>query len=572
MDSRMKRSGTSIRLRDEILSRPAMEEPIDGGQVQPTPAVTGVRLDPTVSAYVGLVLVAFLLRLLFLGDKPMHHDESQDAYFSWLLYSGHGYAYDPILHGPLRFYLMGLTYLLFGVSDFTARVAPALFGTALVALPYFLRRQIGSIAAFGAAVLLCLSPAYLYFSRFAREDIYVAAITLGLLVAVFLFLDQPRRWHPAVILGLLAASFATKETTFITAFVAGTFLIAAIAWQWWQARTNRPALVRMPLLSALRSVGPDAWIWGLASFALVYTLLFSSFLFHPLGLRDGLIRGIQYWLSQQPVQRGGQPWFYYLVLLVAYSWPELILGAIGAVAVLRRPTLIGIFLIWAFGLSLAVYSWAGEKMPWLLLHPLLPLLLLAGIGIQVVWDNRRSLAGKLGLGIAAIGAVYLVHATSGLSYNHPADPRELLVFTQSSVDVPQVREQLLALDRRTLVATGRHLEMQVDSWGGATWPWAWTLRDPGSAGFVDMSQAAFVPSAQALVVTDPNRQRLLPYLASYTGYRFQLRVWWVQDYSRVTPRSWVRWLLWREPWSPLGSFDEWLYVRNDVPGRSLIGA
>ena len=68
------------------------------------------------------------------------------------------YTYQPILHGPLRFYLTAAMYSLFGDSDFTARLAPALMGTAMVAMPYFLRRQLGRVAAFTAAVLLAIGP------------------------------------------------------------------------------------------------------------------------------------------------------------------------------------------------------------------------------------------------------------------------------------------------------------------------------------------------------------------------------------------------------------------------------
>ena len=96
-------------------------------------------------------------------------------------------------------------------------------GTAMVAMPYFLRRQLGRVAAFTAAVLLAIGPSYLYFSRFAREDIYFAAISFALLVVVFRFLDEPRRWHPALIGALIALGFATKETMYIAGFVAFTF-------------------------------------------------------------------------------------------------------------------------------------------------------------------------------------------------------------------------------------------------------------------------------------------------------------------------------------------------------------
>ena len=214
----------------EVRPEPLLADEADNdADLLDRPLLAGVHVNWELVAYIALVALALVLRLVTLGDKPFHHDESQDAYFSWILYSGGGYKYDPLLHGPLRFYLISLIYLLFGVGNFTARLAPALMGTAMVALPFFLRRQLGRLAAFSAAVLLCLCPSYLYFSRFTREDIYFACLTLALMVAVFRFLAHPRPWQPALILGLLAASFATKETTFITVFIAGTFFLLALA-------------------------------------------------------------------------------------------------------------------------------------------------------------------------------------------------------------------------------------------------------------------------------------------------------------------------------------------------------
>ena len=83
-----------------------------------------------------LVALALALRFYDLGARPFHHDESQDAYFSWVFQTDGDYKYDPLLHGPLRFYLTAAMYTLFGDSDFTARLAPALMGTSMVALPY----------------------------------------------------------------------------------------------------------------------------------------------------------------------------------------------------------------------------------------------------------------------------------------------------------------------------------------------------------------------------------------------------------------------------------------------------
>src|SRR4051794_34240668 len=114
----------------------------------------------------GLLVVGLIVRFIALGDRPFHHDESQDAYFSYLFRQSGDYEYNPLLHGPPRFYLTGLMYVLCGDTNFTARLAPALMGEAMIALCWLLRPLAGRIAAFAAATLLAFGPSYLYFSRF----------------------------------------------------------------------------------------------------------------------------------------------------------------------------------------------------------------------------------------------------------------------------------------------------------------------------------------------------------------------------------------------------------------------
>ena len=116
----------------------------------------------------------------------------------------------------------------------------------------------------------------------------------------------------------------------------------------------------------------------------------------------------------------------------------LLLGLLGVVLAFRQPTVLRAFLVWSFALSLAIYSWAGEKFAWLVLHPLLPLILLAGLGVQWLWDARRSTLGKAGLAVAAVIALYVPISSWWLNVDHRANPRELLVSTQSSEDVKRI--------------------------------------------------------------------------------------------------------------------------------------
>ena len=85
---------------------------------------------PETLAYLAIFAVAFGLRFWDLAERAIHHDESLHATYSWYLYKGRGYEHHPLMHGPFLFHAMALVYLLFGVSDATARFVPAAFGNA----------------------------------------------------------------------------------------------------------------------------------------------------------------------------------------------------------------------------------------------------------------------------------------------------------------------------------------------------------------------------------------------------------------------------------------------------------
>ena len=84
-----------------------------------------------------------------------------------------------------------------------------------MALPFFLRGHLGRTGAIVSALLLAVSPTLLYFSRFAREDIYVAFFTLAMFICIWRYLQQPRRLYLYMIAALLALTFATKEVAYI---------------------------------------------------------------------------------------------------------------------------------------------------------------------------------------------------------------------------------------------------------------------------------------------------------------------------------------------------------------------
>ena len=498
-------------------------------------------------AYAGIALVALVLRLAELADRPFHYDEGQVAYFSWVLFATGDYRYDPVLHGPLNYYLTSLSFVIGGVSDFTARLVPALAGTVLVLIPATIRTQIGRTVALSAALLLAISPSFLYYSRFAREDILVTCLTFALIAVGIRLFDRPEAWHPPALGVLLAACFATKESTFITVAILGAALLAAAA-------SGRP--VSRPL----RALGWQPWLSGATCFALVFAMLFSGFFAHPGGVIDGLYDGPKYWSEQHDLNRGGEPWPFYLAIFASHEWLVLILGVVGIAAAVRTRSPAQLFFLWLFVAATAAYSFAGERFAWLVLQPLLPLTLLAGFGFQALWVARRR-SGVAMTVVAVVATLAFAWSAVGTSFDAGTDPRELLVVVQSAPDVARVQNLVVEVARHDPAVT-----VEVDGSEISTHPWPWYLRDL-TVGYPDMQQEGYLPRADLLLVTELARARDPGRFAGYRGCRFVQRRWWVRDYEQLDLGSLTRWFTDREPWGRLGQLDAWLYVRRPWESR-----
>src|SRR5215210_9068547 len=126
----------------QVEERPSSPPQLTAGPATDTLQALVLRCGVYPALFVGLVLAGFVLRIHRLGERAIHHDESLHALYSWYLYVGRGYVQDPMMHGPWQFHFAALIYFLFGDSDFTARLGNVLFGTALIAAPFFLRREL----------------------------------------------------------------------------------------------------------------------------------------------------------------------------------------------------------------------------------------------------------------------------------------------------------------------------------------------------------------------------------------------------------------------------------------------
>ena len=146
------------------------------------------------------------------------------------------------------------------------------------------------------------------------------------------------------------------------------------------------------------------------------------------------------------------------------------------------------FLVWAFALSLAIYSWAGEKFAWLVLHPLLPLILLAGLGVQALWEARGTRLGQAALAVAAVARDL---RPGGVVVGQRRAPRR--PARAARLDAVLGGGQARGRRRSTAMARKQpKLTVTIDSADGATFPYAWYFRDL-NVGYLDLTTVADAP-------------------------------------------------------------------------------
>ncbi len=213
------------------------------------------------AAFFAVMMVALGLRLFELSGRTMHYDEAIHLHFSFKLANSPGgalgwpwifgteYFHSAWMHGPFQIEMVAAIFTIFGDSDFTSRLGYALFGTALVGLPWFLRDHIGRRGALIAAVMLVLSPALLYFSRFGRNDIIMMFWAVALFTLMWRYLHSQREPSQRRIClylasAVLAFMFATKETAYLLVAIFGFIVFLAALPGLWDWVRGRAELVR----------------------------------------------------------------------------------------------------------------------------------------------------------------------------------------------------------------------------------------------------------------------------------------------------------------------------------------
>ncbi len=368
-------------------------------------------LTVEVGVYLLFITLGTALRLWGLGQRPLSPEEADLAYQAWRFYQGLGG--DP-RGSPLLFHASAFSFLVFGPSDYVARLIPALAGSALVGLPYFLRSRLGRIGALLISALLAFSPSYIFSSRTLGGDIIVAFGMLTFLSGLLRYGENrsPRDLYLAF--AGLALSLAADSQVYTILIVYLSFLPLLLLSGQPTGRGWRDDLL------------PQTGLRVLALFGAIVALVSTGGLINPGGLQAA-IDLFPAWLSQWS---GQGPWSYHLLLLLSYEPLILVLGLLGAGFVGHRNLFSAFFVYW-FGLSLILYTLMGEKSPAALLLITLPLIVLSGMLLEelVASMGGRISWGREGLYLALSlpAVVYLFLQGGGYSYFEGVE-RILLLF------------------------------------------------------------------------------------------------------------------------------------------------
>lgn len=169
------------------------------------------QFDDAVLLVAGVTLLAVLVRLVLLGDRIAHWDEARVAYWIAHYQDTGSFAYRRIIHGPFIQHVNRWLVPIVGANDFTMRLPVAIVGGLLPLSALLFREHLRRVEMVAMAFFLAFNPVLLYFSRFMRSDVLVAAfmfVAFGLFVR---FYDTRRVRYLYGAAVFVAFGFASKE-------------------------------------------------------------------------------------------------------------------------------------------------------------------------------------------------------------------------------------------------------------------------------------------------------------------------------------------------------------------------
>ena len=472
-----------------------------------------------------ILFLGAALRLWDLDLKPAHFDEGINGWFVDQMRASGFYRYDPEnYHGPVYFYGLFVFLTLFGRNLWALRLPAALasIGTLWMALRF--ERFFGSTAARFGALALAVSPAAVFYGRYAiHESWLVLALMLTTWGLLGLWKEGTRRDLIVTFAGVTLL-FLVKETAVIHL---GCFLVAAgCLWFWQKIVPSKPPMK----FAARRWNGSDLiWCYGLALLTVVFfysgTFLnwsgvedfFKAYIkwFHTGTGDGGHVKG-EYQIGHLSLLN-----YYWIALMARYEWPAL-LGLFFAIRLAwPAPAQQRYLAITAVGVLIA-YSIVPYKTPWCIISIIWSFALLFGCAVEEVW---RKTASEVFFRIAVASVSFLILAGSLLStlrlnFRHFADPMEPYVYVQTMPEIAVVTDPVLGMAR---------LDPRNHAMGGqiileSYYPLPWIFGDFNRIGYYGKEEAPAVMDGDFIVALTSQQKLVEDRLKQpYLRQRFHLR-------------------------------------------------
>ncbi len=466
------------------------------------------------------IVAALCLRLPRLSLRTMHTDEAVHAIkFAELLEDG-DYKYDRHeYHGPTLNYFTLITARLFGqnnlaeLTETTLRIVPVFFGILLIVLLIPLRRALSPSVAALAALLIALSPAFAFYSRYYIQEMLLVTFTFAAIVSGYHYFKSKKTVY-AVLTGIsLGLMHATKETCIIAYFS----FAASLALVYLTKRMSSNAPTQAPD----KPIRIRHIIFGFIACAAVSVVFFSSWFTNSKGIIDSVLTYADY------LHRAGQnpihiyPWYYYLEMLSGLSLPSgpssgefiiLLFAIFGLVSVLFRksdqhkPESLNLlrFILFYTVLTTIFYSMIPYKTPWCLLNFHIGIVIFAAVGIQSAYARYANSTIRL---IFVVVMICFIANLGGQSYRANftkyEDPANPYVYAHSLNDIVRIADKVLELSQSH--PDGSNMQIEIICSNSDYWPLPWYLRQHnrktiGYYDTVDMS----IPAAPVIIVSPDN--------------------------------------------------------------------
>jgi len=360
--------------------------------------------------------------------------------------------------------------------------------------------------------------------------------------------------------------------------------------------TSREGIIRsaafvLPLIVIGVAIGfwwkPKVWLICSALFYAIFIFFYSTMLTYPEGVAVGWMAALGYWSGQQVVNRGEQPWFYYvfiqipmyeylpalgtlLAALVGFRrklWSALpdqpfvpieidtdsnedISIELGEDTAIQQPSLrsvptLALFLFWSVS-SLLAFTIAGEKMPWLTIHIALPLILstawfLGYLIDKINWSDmaelwqfnikgRYQFGGILLIAIFILLGIQTVRTAFRAAFINYDYPTEYLVYAHAARDPKFILSQIEDISRRT--TGGLDIDVAYDN--DCRYPYWWYLRHYPNRKDYDATPTRSLRDSAIVLVGAANYAKVEAMLKDdFLEYNY-MRLWWPnQDYLNL---------------------------------------